>query len=601
MRGGGSLSDGFLSRIEMAAGTNNTVRHSEWVTKYTMLNGAPFSFKDHEMQQAIFDDLASRMFVKKPSQVGISEMMVRKILTISGVMKYVKTIYTLPTRQMAQKFSKDRIDSAINQSEVLKGLVKTAANSTEQKIFTNDNALYVSGTVGATTAISIPANVVISDESDFSDQETLSKLSSRLRHAPMNPDGLRGFRYYFSTPTLPNFGISEGFETGDQKYYMCKCLHCGHWSAPNWYRDFVVPGFDDDITELDKNRLLSLMDRYDMSKTYIKCEKCGKDLLSSLLNVEGREWVKTFENRVISSYQISPWDVPVYNSPYSILTQMTEYRRTMDYYNFVLGLEYEDADAIFLEEFFYTEPNSVWERYIEQEKHLRNIITKSVRRAAGMDVGKILHLTITQAVGKYTHLVWAEEIHHTAQKPAKEQVLHRFAFYGVRLACVDSGPDITLVRQLTEEGPAQGTKVYAVEYVTKVKLQDFEVMGSEPIVKANRTETLKSTMKEHNLNLIRYPAGFLNIPVLETFKKQVTAIKKIDRELDGELVEAFAKTGPDHFGHSLNYCRIAQQLLISGFGSSSLVPVLPQVTGIKMKTGIEDDKDPFAPVRGSSL
>ena len=108
-----SLREGYLSRIEAATDTAaSRTNHSAWVQKHTTLQGDPFNFKHHEMQVAIFDDPASRIAVRKCSQVGLSELQVRKLLTISAVMRYVRVIYTLPTRQFAMRFAKDQIGRA---------------------------------------------------------------------------------------------------------------------------------------------------------------------------------------------------------------------------------------------------------------------------------------------------------------------------------------------------------------------------------------------------------------------------------------------------------------------------------------------------------
>ena len=570
------------------------VKHSEWVQKNTTLNGLPFNFKDHEMQQQIFDDPASRLAVRKCSQVGLSELLVRKLLTISAVMRYVRVIYTLPTRQFAMKFSKDRVDSVITQSPVLSGMLKKGADSVEQKIFTNANALYMTGTFGDASAISIPATYVVNDEVDFSNLEVIGKMSSRLRHAPVNPDGYRGYHYKFSTPTLPNYGVSEAFDNGKQYYYVVKCKCCNHVQAPSWYEDFIIPGYDDEINELDRTLMRQLMDRGAHDKAYIKCQKCGKDLMPSLIDPNNRRWMAKYPDRQESSYQISPWDVPVYNTPKSILTQMLEYKRTMDFYNFVLGLDYVDADSIFMDDPFLRNVGATWWRYAGGTTS--NSMTHTV---IGMDVGKICHMTVGVKTDTELHVVYAKEIHHTQTRPALQTIKDMLLFYNCRVFCVDAGPDITLVRQLLEFCSEVGIEAYAVEYVRKVGLKDYELNKDTGVCKANRTNLLTDLMKQHNTLGIQYAPETV-APIMATFKEQVTNLKKITREQpDGEMLEQFVKTGPDHFGHSMNYMRIASEIL-EGPGSS-VVGVLPMVSGIQMRGLNQQDKedftDPFAAYR----
>lgn len=590
------VTGGFLNRINSRADSiAGQTRHSEWVQANTSHNGQNFSFKDHEMQVQIFDDPASRLAVKKCSQIGLSELLVRKLATIMAVMRYVRVIYTLPTRQFAMKFSKDRIDSVINQSEALKGLLQKGSDSVEQKIFVNSNAMYVTGTFGDSSAISIPANYVVNDEVDFSNLEVVGKMSSRLRHAPINPDGIRGYHYKFSTPTLPGYGISEAFDAGSQQYYMVKCKCCNHQQAPSWYHDFIIPGYDDDITELDKNLILSLMDKGLHEDAYIKCQKCGRDLMPSLLDPKRRQWVATHPNRKNSSYQISPWDVPVYNTPTSILMQMPEYKRQMDFYNFVLGLEYEDADSVFLSEIFSTRNNAVWQQPNEG-------FTSSYSTVIGMDVGKICHFTVGVSFGSKLHIIYAEEISHSAAKPAMQRIKTLLTAFNCGCFCLDSGPDITLVRELLEWCALEQIPAYASEYVRKIGLKDIEPDDITHIVKVNRTNTFTGLMKDHNQGNIEYVADD-RAPIMSTFKAHVCNLKKIQRELvDGDMLEQIVKTGPDHFGHSLNYCNIAR-LLLGEVGNSELLGVLPGITGVTMQDpgdllkSMLNGSDPFAAYR----
>jgi ribosomal protein S27E len=590
-----SITSGFLTRITARSElASSNLKHSEWVQSHTRLSGANFSFKDHEMQQQIFDDPSSRLSVRKCSQVGLSELLVRKLLTIMGVARYVRVIYTLPTRQFAMKFSKDRVDSVISESPTLSGMIKKGADSVEQKVFTNSNVLYMAGTFGDASAISIPATYVVNDELDFSNLEIIGKMSSRLRHAPVNPDGHRGYHYKFSTPTLPNYGVSEGFDQGTQNYYMVKCKCCNHVQAPSWYSDFVIPGYDDDIKELDRTIMRRLMDRGAHNEAYIKCQKCGKSLMESLLDKDRRQWVAKYPKREESSYQISPWDVPVYNTPKSILSQMLGYNRLMDFYNFVLGLDFVDADSIFLEEVFNLHNRATWWPYTDSDNS-----GSLIQTVIGMDVGKICHFTVGVMVGEKLHIVYAEEINHTQTKPAIEAIKSRLLFFNCNVFCLDAGPDITLVRQLLEFCGLYNIRSYAVEYVRKVGLKDYELNEETRVCKANRTNLLTDLMKDHNNGRVQYVRQE-SAKIMPTFKEQVTNMKKIVREQpDGEMLEQFVKTGPDHFGHSLNYCRIAS--LIHDGPSSTVVGALPMVTGVKMRSGSsgerDDFKDPFAAYR----
>lgn len=561
------ISTGFLNRVrtrvDRKAGMSNL---AGWLCDHTRLDGKPFNFKDHEFQIGIVNDQSSRMAVKKCSQVGLSELEVRKSTGFCAVNSHKRVIYALPSRTMAQKFSKDRISGCINQSPILKGMVAPANDSAEQKLI-GSCAMYVTGTWGDSGAISVPCEMVIVDELDFCNLEVVGKLSSRIRHASLDEHGFRGTFLRFSTPTLPGFGITAAFEKTRQSFYTVQCAKCNTRHTPSWYDDIVLPGFDDEMSEFLPGDLLN--PRYTISKAYIKCPKCGSDLTRDLADPGRREWVQKYPDRIEAGYQVSPWDVPVYNTTPSILLQIGEYERLADFYNFVLGLEFEDPDSVFLEEIFDTCLEAQWWQY--------ETVMRSINTFGGLDVGKVSHLTVGYQVGVTRHIVYAEEIVNSGGNPTLDQVNKRIKFFRCAKFCVDAGPDISLSQGLVTANPG---RAFAVEYVTRPKgLKNFEVDDSTGIVKAGRTATLGALMKRHNSKKLQYPRN----AVTEKLKVQLRNLKKVKRAdaATKDDVEVFVKTGPDHFGHSLNYCNIAADMLTGGLGAGEF-SAMPGVSKVKL-------------------
>ena len=172
-----SLYERLRMRLDREAGMTAL---DETVEKYGYIQGKRFSFDGHEFQREIIRDTSSRIAVRKCSQVGLSELMVQKLLAMASSMRHVRFIFTLPTKEMATMFSKDRIDGAIEQSDFYSSLVSASTNSASQKQI-GSCTVYVAGSFGSNSAISVPAEVVVSDEVDFSNPIVLGKLNSRLR------------------------------------------------------------------------------------------------------------------------------------------------------------------------------------------------------------------------------------------------------------------------------------------------------------------------------------------------------------------------------------------------------------------------------------
>ncbi|MBU0860272.1 MAG: phage terminase large subunit family protein [Alphaproteobacteria bacterium] len=539
------------------------------VLKYGRVNGKPYSFKDHEFQQEIIRDTSARIDVQKCSQVGLSEVMVQKTIAMGATMKHIRIIFTLPTRDMAMPFSKDRFDTAIDSSDFYSGLVHKASNSASQKKI-GTCTLYITGSFGANSAISVPAEVVISDEVDFSNEVVLGKLNSRLRHASMVDEmGNRGMRMRFSTPTVDDYGVNKGFLAGNQMHYMVKCLGCKQWVLPDFDHDFIVPGFDDSIVKFGREDVSD--PRFRIQESYIKCPCCGKDLQQALLNPERRQWVAKRPDVWDHSYQVFPWDVPKYNTPPAIIKQMGDYPLRSDFYNFVIGLPHSDAENNF------TVTDEHRKRVSDVDLWIYKQWAVTCQTIGGMDIGKVCHFVVKAKVGRHWHVVWAEKIHNTRENPATGQVIERYDYFRMAMLCIDAGPDITLVNSLV--GARQGIR--AVVYVGKVSgILPIDEKADGMVVNADRTKTLSLLLNKHN-------AGEIHYPMREEITKEIFEHLKTTKKIrakgpDGEMVERFIKTSDtDHWVHALNYSNIAA-LIIEDLGLSAIISAPPCVGKVKV-------------------
>ena len=557
----------------------------ETVLKHGYVGGHPYSFKDHEYQQKIIQDPSSRIAARKCSQVGFSEVMVQKTLALCVALNYVRIIYTLPTLEFANKFSKDRFDGAIEQSPTYKGMVKSASNSASQKQI-GTNMLYIGGAHSDSSAISIPAEVVINDEVDFSDATVVGKLSSRLRHAEMvDSFGQRGIRYLFSTPTTDGTGIDLPFLQGTQSYYAVKCEHCETWQIPNFRSDFVIPGFDDDVKNFSKEDAVGL----DLKDVKIVCPACRRDLQPSLLDSSRRGWVEKYPGRPQKSYQVSPWDVPKYNTPFQIVNQILDYPLKSDYYNFVLGIPYSDSTNTF----------NVTEVFKQKQKRADFVqpVLNSTRdrpegRAPfagrcviGMDVGKVCHLSVIIPDGRKLVIPFLTKIRNERESPGLPEILAIHDFFQPRRMVIDAGPDISLVNALTKARPA--TVVACVYTALKGPRLLQSKLPKEPVVNADRTKALTLLLNRHNSGDILYPK---NDAMTNLAFAHIGTTKKIRRpNADGSFTEMFvASSKEDHFLHSINYASIAAEMEFGMNADEGIpAPVSVGVAGVGSNHKIE--------------
>lgn len=554
-------------RLKMQLNKHSGLKNlSKIVQDHGFVDGSAYSYKDHEYQIEILNDDHQRVGIQKCSQVGASELAIQKALATCVSWPNMRMIYTLPTERFANTFSKDRIDGAIDSSEHYSGLT-TDQSAGYKKI--GSSSLYVVGTYGSKSAISIPAEFLVQDELDFSNQVVIGQMESRIRHAKTEDEfDNRGFRTRFSTPTVHGYGINIDFEAGDQRHYMCRCQHCDKWTLPDFKHDFIIPGYDGDIMKFGR---LDLNDpRYDPGSAWIRCSHCHKDLTNSLLDPERRMWVaKRPDVREFRSYQVSPWDVPKYNSPPAIIKQLSGYPARSDFMNFVIGVPHSDNENSF---------NTTAE-------HMDRLCTLDTWVAGmvlagelfgGSDVGVKCHFNVRLRIGSRSLVVHMEVIENSKKNPGYTKLIERYDSMGLTKLCLDNGPDITLVNMLVNARDG----IHSVVYSNVSGLVPAVLKADGMMVNADRTKTLRLTMEAHNMGEISYPR---QQDLKDTLTKHLGSTKKI-KETDGlgGFNEKFIKIHQeDHWVHSLNYSQIAM-LLCEYTTSSDGASALPGVTTTRM-------------------
>lgn len=543
------IAERLRMRLNKADGMS---RLAEAVTKYYYVNGHPYSFKDHEWQKDVIDDPSLRIAIMKCSQVGASEALLAKVLTMMLVLKNIRTIYTMPTMEMAKEFSQDRIDGALEQSPFFMNELKPGNNSASLKKI-GSNALYIRGSFGYKSGISVPATMVVNDEIDSSNPVVIGLLSSRLRHAEIVDEyGHRGIHYKFSTPTTEGSPLHMAFLDGSQKHYLCKCEHCEKWTQVDFFRDFLIHDFDRDLTDYSKDTLANSRARDRLTETKILCEHCRRDLFPSLLNPERRQWVAKFPDRLTASYSVAPWDLPKYNTPFTIASQVSEYELKADYYNQVLGLPFSDSSNTY----------AVSEEHKRRVKVVKPIFYPGEKPSTGgfllgMDIGKVSHVSIGRVgEGGALEIVFMQKVENTKTSPALPQILKIYDFFNCQAGVIDAGPDITLVRDLIAARPTIKACVYVTSHKGPIV---YKVNEDDNVVNADRTKSLTLLMDKHNDGGVKFPT--VDSWVNEAFS-HFSVVKKVRRKnTDGTFTELFISSSrTDHWLHSVHYLNIAAEL-----------------------------------------
>lgn len=306
--------------------------HGEWMCKNTTLNKKPFSFDRYPFQLAIANDMHDNLDCMKPSQVGLTEIQIRKVLSILRRTDNISVIYTMPNDKMFKRISKSRIKPIIDTDTKVFGNLSGTKNSMDL-IQIGTSYLYVTGSTEG-DATSINADMVFNDEVDLTDQVMLALFNSRLQGSDLR------IKQRFSTPTYAGYGIHKGYAASDQHEFMIKCRGCNTWQIPLFNKTFVpIPSLHDRVKEWTDLEAKMLDDgQIDLKALKVCCEKCRKPL--NLADYNNRQWVARFPNRVHHrGYHVRPFSTHTL-SPQYIMTQLFDYKRRNNmkgFYNTVLG------------------------------------------------------------------------------------------------------------------------------------------------------------------------------------------------------------------------------------------------------------------------
>jgi hypothetical protein len=561
-----SLIDRAEVAISTAGGRQNLPR---WIIENTRAPTNPlknWSFRGHEFQIGILEDQNPNNSIQKCAQVGISELMVRMLLALAAKLTGEHLLLVLPTSAFSSKFVASRIDPVIQASPRLKSLVSKKVDSNEIKAI-GQSFIHIGGAQNENQAISVPGRALFIDEKSFCDPDTLSVYQSRLEHQ-REEDRIQ---VSYSTPLYPGSGISEDFDAGSQKLYLCYHDACGSWVEVDSAKHIVLPGFDKPLTELTLLDLRSGLLNPDHA--WVKCEHCGQPIsIENLADPTRRAWVPKYPDRSASSFHIDPLAAPLVRPPAAVIRSLYHYKRTDRWVQFAIGQPFESADGTItqsaLDNCFTITPQSPG--------------TSGIQNAvAGMDQGKTAYIVNGKAVNGVLEIFNVETLKQDGENGQAETYLSRFKAYCSVRGVIDAGPDSSLVKYVQNRTQYNATwGCYFVRSARKASLDLFELDEDDGMVKAHRTGAIDAFVKAFNQGKIKLPKGLRDE---EEIRRHLLEPKRIVvPDAVGEEQASWVSKSADHFFFSLLYCWLANQM-VEEMPSTIYLPPSRLVSSVRMK------------------
>lgn len=526
---------------------------SRWIAENTYIGGKPYSYVDHEYQQRILDSRARETIIRKCSQVGISELSVRKSLALCGMIKNFTVIYTLPTATFAATLAKTRVNPVIQESPYLKELLTETDNVEVKQLGTS--YLYLKGAASSNAPISIPADALVHDELDFSDPLVISQYQSRLTHSPHK------YKTKLSTPTIPGKGIDFEFQRSRRHFNFVKCSCCSHFFVPDYYSHVRIPGYTGDLQDITKRNLHSI----DYGHAFVECPNCGG---KPDLSPAWREWVceNPSENHVAEGFQVAPFDAPRIITPGYLVEASTQYSNIADFINFNLGLPYFSQESVL-------SPEEVRGTIIQ------SMYPGTTAAVMGVDLGMTCHIIVAN-----TSFDGSMQVVHKEKVPL-QQLRERYKElrlqYRVRLSVIDSLPYTDMVLALQAMDQNLYASVYSqtkgVELFSIKKRDEDDEKGLQQLRQINvaRDKTFDALMAYIRSGQF----SVLHCPLDSEFVEHCTDMRRV-KDWDQRTQEIKFKwikseMGNDHFWFALSYAFLAKHILgVSDGGGGGSLPML---------------------------
>ena len=323
--------DSLRARLDPAAATIGN-----YITENTYLDGKRFSFDGHEFQKFIVDVIENNpgctIVVKKPSQIGLSELFNRVILAIMALRAGTGVLISFPSKIFSQEVIKTRIEAVIGSSPALEELRDRNVDSASVKRFLNDSILYgLSGSSGSKSSLlNRPIKIVFVDEVDRQDVDVYSGFRSRQTHAAPS----ERLNLLVSTPTVEGVGIDAEYNDARVQYSdWLRCCECGHEFQPDYYKHIVIPDFQEPIELLTKIKAASC----DLDSAYLECPGCKCSLTPENSEVYYKEKINVAGVKKKIGIALSPFVAMSFISAKDLVESSLDYTSTVEFLNQGLG------------------------------------------------------------------------------------------------------------------------------------------------------------------------------------------------------------------------------------------------------------------------
>lgn len=551
----------FLESLRAQLSQRN-MSFRKFLTEKTYINGKLFSFRDHEFQEYICGiveaNIGSTISITKCSQIGLSEIFNRIILSRMAVRPGTSALISFPSKSFSQEVLKTRFAGVIRESPTFRGLINYANDSASVKEFHNGSIMYAVGgsmiAKSSTTLLNRPIDTILIDERDRQDPDIISGYRSRMTHTPPEDRLIINI----STPTADSIGIDAEVKESREIHTPWIGCPCGHEFIGDFYTHVVVPGYEEPLVLLTKAKAAKL----DLSLAYLECPECKGKLTKENKKTVWRVTHNPEGVRKKIGIVIDPFAAMGFITMPDLVESSTEYTSHVEFMNQGLGKTADRTDSSL--------------------SYDSIIFTKKAKAPGihvfGLDLGKLCHFMhgILQPDMGFVHVVESHIVKLTELETFLLDQHQRFIYAA---GVVDSQPYTDIVYRLVKRYPRLFSAIYVspstpIPEMYRLKMSDKhnEIVRQVAINKSVVMDSFAGSLKD----FYTFETGPLDAHI----QKHFLDMRRVRDYRFNEMIYKWVKSskGEDHFWHTGIYLFMATKMALAGINTSASIP--PKVSVI---------------------
>ena len=490
---------------------------------YWRIRGGEFlDFEEYQYLKQIYRDTDPDITYMKAAQLGFSEYLLALAFFIAD--KKSKNVgYFFPAAGQLGDFVQMRVDPAIEHSPHLQEITARGGTEGRQKAAdkmglkrVGDGFVVFRGAQNDKQITSVPLDAVILDELDRFGDFSIPMIEKRMNNSKLR------WKRAASTPTVRGKGVDLMMQGTTEHQWHVQCRKC------------------------KKYQVLSYWQNIDEDLHIMKCAHCEAPF--EKMDIQAGSWIPKNPTAKRKGYHVGGLVSPRWFDEGRIEELVKAMNSNnlfvvQEAHNQDLGVPYRANDVVITDEVIDA---------CQREYTLPFNMTALRKTYAGMDVGKISHLTIFQD-NPHTGepmLIGAFEL-----ADVETDIDYYMDKFNIRTLVMDGLPETHLVNAIVQKYTGRAFACY-YNYTKPVAGEYVKWYDKGGVVEAHRTASLDDLYGRITKQDIMLPKHARYIPDLYKHLQNQNRVLAVRNNIPMYVYEDAGR--PDHYAHSMNYAMIAR-------------------------------------------